>query len=130
MPPGVKAFAILMGIGTVIAGAAAITLLLPGTPIDGIWAFKAAAYQQMLSFRWLAGPGFVLLAAALLYAAVGLWRGWWRGWAVAVAILALNGLSDLGRVFTGDVLGGIVGIVIASALVAYLFRPAIRRHFS
>jgi hypothetical protein len=130
MPAGVRAIAVLMAIGTVIAVAAAVTLLVPGTPLDFIWNLKAAAYREMLPFRWLAGAGFLLLAVATLSAALGLWRGRRWGWAVAVAILALNGLSDIGRAVSGDVAGGIAGVLIAGALVAYLVRRSIRARFS
>ncbi len=126
MPPGVKAIAVLMAVATLIAIAAAITLLVPGTPVDGIWAIKKGAYQQMLSFRWLAGTGFVVLAIATLCAAIGLWRGRRLGWFVAIAVFGLNGLSDLARAFSGDAVGGAIGVLIAAALVVYLTRPAVR----
>jgi len=51
-------------------------------------------------------------------------RGLW-GWRLAVAITATQIAGDLVNLVRGDILRGLTGIVIASALFIYLLRPKV-----
>jgi hypothetical protein len=117
-------------IAALILLASSVTLLAPGaTPLDGMWIIKPAEYQQLLVLGPLAGAGFLALAVVAIAETFGaLGRRRWAWW-VAVVALAVNGLSDAARLFTGDVLEGIAAAAIAGAILWWFARPEVRTQF-
>jgi hypothetical protein len=112
-----------------MATLAAVTLTFPGTPLDRAWKLNPRAYQEMAPRGGLLGPFFFVLAAVLFAAAIGwLKRRRW-GWFLTVAIISTQILGDLINAFRGDYLRGLVGFLIASALMLYLVRSRVRHTF-
>ena len=116
-PMGVTILAILAGAAGVVRA------------VYGIGAFVFASVVG-------SGPGTVLSLLAIAVAALfiafcygALTRAQWTwplGIAVAAASIILAVLSILGN---GTLLGEIVSIVIAGAVIYYLYRPEIRAYF-
>ena len=112
-----------------ICAAARASLLLPRGVFDWMWAVKPAAYQQLLTMAPWTGLGFCLLAVAIAFTSVGCFRAKGWGWTLAVAIFAINGLADAARLFAGEVLEGLIGVIAAGAILFALSRPKVRGAF-
>jgi hypothetical protein len=54
-------------------------------------------------------------------------RKW--GWWLAVAIFAVNGLSDAGQMALGQYIEGGIGVIVAGAILLYLYRPKTKAAF-
>lgn len=121
---------VLALLAAAIAVAAGVTLLWPGTPLDVIWSIRTDdAHQQMLALGWPVGAGLWLVGLVAVVLAVGsLQRRRWAWW-LAVAGLAVNGLSDLARLPMGQVAEGLIGVAIAGVLLALLVWPRVRTQF-
>lgn len=72
-PIGLTLIGIFLTLSTAILAASTITLLLPGTWLDTIWAVKREAYAGMLLYRFWAGAGFFILGLVMACATVGWW---------------------------------------------------------
>src|SRR5437868_10894686 len=116
--------------GIIMAGVAGTSLLLPGTSLDRIWQLNPNTRLQLVPIASIVGPGFLLLAAALAIAAVGWFRHRFWGWVLTVGIIGTQLIGDVVNLARGDYLRGAVGVIIASLLLFYLFRPMVRDIFS
>ena len=109
---------------------AAITLAWPGTPLDALWAVNPSGHAGLLPLGRIVALPFLGLALAM--AALG-W-GWWRrrrfAWYGTVAVIALNLLGDVGQLVVGRWREGLVGVVAAGLVLAYLFRSRMRGRLS
>jgi len=129
-PPGFTAIGVFLYAAAAIATFAATTLLWPGTPLDRLWAMNPNAYKQLAPLRFIFGTMFLLLAGALITAGIGWFRRRLWGWKLAVAIIATQVLGDAANCIRGDWLRGIVGVVIAGALLLFLLRKEMRGAFA
>jgi len=127
---GFTAMGIFLFFGGVMAGVAAATLLWRGTLLDRVWALNPRAYKQLAPLGAMAGIFFLVLAAALVTAGIGWFRGRLWGWRLAVAIISTQVLGDVVNCVRGDWLRGGTGAIIAGALLLYLLRPRIRATFA
>lgn len=127
---GIIAVGSFLFFGAIMACLAGLTLTRPGTLLDRIWRLNAPAYARLAPLGKPAGILFLLLSATLAIAATGWFRLRVWGWRLAVAVIATQVLGDLVNMFTGDLLRGSIGFLIAAALLIYLLRPAVRRNFS
>jgi len=129
-PPGFSAIGVFLFFGGAMAGLAATTLLLPGTPLDRAWTLNPTAYKQLSPLGSKVGILFLLIAVALAVSGVGWFRRRLWGWRLAVAIIGTQVLGDIVNLVRGDLLRGGTGVVIAGALLFYLLRPRVRAVFS
>lgn len=113
-----------------MAGLAAITLLLPGTPLDELWVLNPIAYKRLAPLGRTVGILFLLLGAALATAGVGWFRRRLWGWRFAVVIIAIQVVGDVVNCVRGDLLRGGIGVIIAGALLLFLLRPRVRAAFT
>jgi len=130
MPRGITAVGVFLFFGATMASFAGATLTWPGTSFDRIWALNPSAHKQLVRLGEPAGILFLLLSATLAAAGTGWFKRRLWGWRLAVAIIATQVLGDLINFFKGDWLRGSVGFSIATALLVYLLRPAVRAVFS
>jgi uncharacterized membrane protein (DUF2068 family) len=108
---------------------AAITLTWPGTVLDQAWMLNPRAHDRLIAWGSRAGTIFFLLAVVLASCAVG-WLGRKRwGWWMAVLIISIHMTTDLITLIFGKVIEGLLGVVIASALLIYLLRAPVRLYF-
>jgi len=128
-PRGFVPIGVFFVFGAVMSAYAAITLLVPGTFMDALWALNPRAHAELAKLgHWAAAP-FCVLSPALCLAAIGWFRRRRWGWTLGVTILAINMAGDLGQIFFGERWKGVVGVAIAAALLFYLTRPALRNYF-
>jgi hypothetical protein len=125
-PWGVFLIALFFAAATVILVGVGLALLLPGSPMEAVWlAYPARRAVLMPYHAWL-GPAFLALAAAMAAASIGSFRQRRWGWWLAVAIFAVNGLSDAGQIALGHPAEGAIGVAAAGAILFYLSRPSVR----
>ena len=128
--PGFAAIGIFLFFGAVMAGLAATTLLWQGTALDRVWTLNPTAYKQLAPFGGRVGVLFLLLGAALATAGIGWFQRRRWGWRLAAAIIAVQVLADVVNCARGDWLRGGTGVIIAGALLVFLFQPRIRAKFA
>ena len=126
---GFTAIGIFLFFGAVMAGLAAITLLWRGTPLDRLWVLNQMAYKRLVPTGRPVGILFLLLSGALTTAGIGWFRRRPWGWRLAVVIIATQVVGDLVNCVRGDLLRGGTGVIIAGALLLFLWRPKIRDSF-
>jgi hypothetical protein len=128
-PRGWLAIGIFLLWGAAMATFAGITLIFPGTILDRAWVLNPAGHAGLTALgRWV-GFLFPLLGSALLLAGIG-WlkhRRW--GWMLAVLLIGANATGDLIRLLSGAWIEGVVGVLIAGALLIYMTRPNMRAVF-
>jgi hypothetical protein len=123
------AIGVFLFFGAVMASLAGTTLIWRGTFLDHMWVLNVPAYKQLSPLGEKVGVPFLVLSAALAAAGVGWFgRDFW-GWRLAVVIIATQVLGDLVSIFMGHFVRGAAGVAIASALLLYLLRPAVRDAF-
>ena len=130
IPRGIVPVGIFLFFGATIASLAEATWTWPGTSVDRIWVLNPTAHKQLATFATPAGILFLLLAAILVLAGIGWFKRRLWGWKLAVAVIATQVLGDLVNFFKGDYWPGGVGFSIATALLLYLLRPAVRAVFN
>jgi hypothetical protein len=117
-------------ITALIAGAAAITLFARGTPLSGIWDSKKSSYHELLRHRLVFGAGFILLAAALSFAAAGWIAGRRWGWVLSVVIIGVNSLADLAQAAAAGDLAGSWVIAVDAIVLGWLLSGPVRKRFA
>ena len=123
------AFAGFLIIAACIAAAAAVSLLARGTPLSGMWDSKESSYHELLRHRLVFGAGFILLAAALSFAAG--WIGGRRwGWGLSVVIVGLNSLADLTQAAAAGDLAGLWPIAVDAIVLGWLLSGPVRKRFA
>jgi hypothetical protein len=129
-PRALTAIGIFLIFATCMASLAAITLTFPGTPLDLAWNLNARAYTDLKPLGPIIGIPFSLLALSLGMSAIGWFRRRRWGWLLATIIIAIQIPGDIINAATGHLIQGLIGAIIASALLFYLLRRSVRCAFS
>lgn len=129
-PVGLFLIAVFLILGVCMLCLSAFTLLFPGTGLDVIWEINPDGHKQMMVYSKPVGIGMLALAIFFIVAITGWNRRKMWGWWCVTGIFIANGIGDIARMFTGDIAGGILGIVVAGLIVFYLTRPGIKQLFS
>jgi hypothetical protein len=129
-PSGFAAIGTFLFFGATVASLAAISLLWHGTSLDRIWRLNPTAYRQLAPVGHFVGILFLLLGVALAAAGIGWFRRRLWGWRLAVTIIATQVAGDVVNCIRGDWLHGGIGVVIAGALLLFLFRPIVKGTFA
>ncbi|PYQ57159.1 MAG: hypothetical protein DMF53_23425 [Acidobacteria bacterium] len=121
-PFGLTALSGFFVFGAVMSGLTCILLLFPGSALDAVWRLNPQAREGLRQM----GPWAVVLmatvCAACALAARGLWlRAPW-GRRLALAILTVNLIGDLGSAVVREDLRTLIGLPIGGALIVYLLR--------
>jgi len=106
-----------------------VALLLPGGLLEPMWRLNPRARDNLgrLGPWGIALMFTVSLACAL--SAVGVWRGAAWGRRLAVAVLVVNLLGDVGSALSGAEPRAAIGLPIGVALVLYLRSGRVHRFF-
>jgi hypothetical protein len=112
-----------------MAAYAAVTLLMPGTFLDALWALNKQGYAGLAGLGRLGAVPFAILSPMLCLAAVGWFRRRYWGWVLGVTIIAINMAGDLVNLVLAEHLKGAVGVAIAGLLLTYMTRSGVRGYF-
>ena len=115
---------------TLVAAAAAFTLLVPGTAVDAIWREKERDYHVMLEHRAPIGLGFALLAVLLGLAAIGWARRRRWGWLLSVFVFGVNLIADLAAFVATPSWSTLLPIAVEGLILTWIVRPHTRSKFS
>ncbi len=109
---------------------AAITLLIPGTFLDALWALNKPGHEGLAALGRLGALPFVILSPMLGLASLGWFRRRRWGWILGITIIAINMGGDISQVAFGERGKGAVGVVIAGLLLAYMTTRGVRIYFA
>ena len=110
-----------------MAGTTCLALLFPVSEWAVVWRLNPQAHA---AFQAMGSWAIVLMfcvATACALAAIGLWHRTRWGHRLAIAILLVNMLGDLGNAIVRVDLRTLIGIPIAAAMIGYLVTSGIRR---
>lgn len=128
-PRGITAFGIFLLFGAAMACLAGTSLAWRGTALDRIWAVNPRAYKDLAPFGKAVGIPFLLLGVTLAITGIGWLRHRLWGWWLAAAIIAIQVLSNVVHIFFGRAVEGLIGGIIAGALLFYLLHPTVHAAF-
>jgi hypothetical protein len=129
-PWEVMLLAVLAFGAAAIAIVVSVSLLVPGTRLDGMWKLNAPAHD---AFAARAGPVAALLlvvGALALATSVGLLTRRLWAWLLSLAGIGTNALGDVvSLLITHDWARGLAGIAIDGLFVYLLLRAGVRAYF-
>jgi hypothetical protein len=123
------AIGVFLLFGAAMACLAGTSLTWRGTALDRMWALNPRAYKDLAPFGKAVGIPFLLLGVTLAIAGVGSLRHRLWAWRLAVAIIAIQVLSNVVHILLGRAVEGLIGGMIAGALLFYLLRPTVHAAF-
>jgi len=110
---------------------AALALLLPNSGLQTIWRLNPQAQVGLTALGFWAIALMLVVSIACGAAAVGLWRGAAWGRAVALTVLAVNLVGDVGTAFYRGDLRTLIGVPIGAVLIGYLLlNQRVRAYFT
>ncbi|MCG6859529.1 MAG: hypothetical protein LJE67_15835 [Salaquimonas sp.] len=115
---------------TLMTTAAAITLILPGGPLDAIWQIKPEQFPELKLHGSIVGAGFVLLALVCAATSVGSFMRRHWGWLLAVTIFTVNFVADLMQAILEPALAAFAGPVVSALILWWLLRSGVRAQFA
>jgi hypothetical protein len=113
-----------------MAGTTCLALLFPMSELRVMWRLNREA---QVAFQAMGSWAIVLMfcvAAACAIAAIGLWILARWGHRLAIAILLVNMLGDVGNAIVRGDFRTLIGIPIATAMIGYLLAPRMRQKFA
>ena len=119
-PRAVAALSIFFAAGATISLIAGISLLLPNSFLEPIWRLNPRAHESLSRLGLWAVLMMSTVSMLCAAAAIGLWRGLRWGYWLAVGLILTNLLGNVINVVLGTEPRAIVGVPIATALLAYL----------
>jgi len=121
---------LFFGLGALMSSIAAITLAFPGSFLQSVWRLNPRAYEALSDFGVAAAVMMAVVSLACASATLGLWRAHPWGRLLAIGLLTINALSDMGNAMFGDEPWAAIGAPIAVVLIAYLLSRRVRRYFA
>jgi hypothetical protein len=128
-PIGFSAIGAFFFFGALMASYAAITLLYPGTILDQGWKLNPNAHLELAANGRIIALPFIILAATLALAGVGWFKRRFWGWLLGFLLIAINLGGDVFHLVAGEILKGLVGVLIAGLLLICMARPGVRGYF-
>jgi hypothetical protein len=121
-PAGIALLSFFFVFGALASGLAAFMLLLPGTPLDGLWHLNPHARDIFAAMGLWAVFLMSMVCVACAGAALGLWQCQPWGYWTAISILGINVLGDTFNAFFLREWRTLIGLPIAGLMILYLFR--------
>jgi hypothetical protein len=112
-----------------MTGLTAITLFLPGTPLDGIWRINPEGHAALSAGGNAAAAGMAAFCAIMSVTAVGLFKQRRWAWWAAAFVLCANVIGDLTGAIVRHDPKTLIGVPIAGFVVWWLTRPSVRALF-
>jgi len=128
-PVGLTLLTAFFVFGALMAFLAFLGLLFPGRFVESMWRANPQAHVALTELSGWGVLLMLLVAIACALGAFGLWRRAEWGHRLAVSILAINLIADLGNAVVRGDLRTLVGVPIGGAMIFYLLRPRTRAQF-
>jgi hypothetical protein len=128
-PHPVTALSVFFLVGAVMSLTASISLFQPNIFLEPMWRLNIRAHRNLSSLGLWAVVMLSAVSVLCAAAALGLWRGSKWGYWLAVGLMATNLVGDVTNVVLGTEPRAIVGVPIATAILAYLLLSKTVRHF-
>ena len=113
-------FVAFFAFGTLMCLLTIVLLAFPGTAFDALWRANPEAHEAFAAHRAWAFPLMAAVGVACGSAAVGLAKRAEWGRRLAIAVLAVNLLGDLGGAFVRHDPRTLIGLPIAGAMIWFL----------
>lgn len=127
---GVAAMAVFFAFGTSMAALSCLALLFPSDTADRVWRLNPQAHAAFLAMGPWAIALLAVLAVMCAVTAVGLWIGTRWGLRLAVLVLGVNLIGDVGNALIRHDYRTLIGLPIASLFIAYLLSRRVRNQFA
>jgi hypothetical protein len=128
-PLGVLAISVILLVSGAIALTTGVSLAIPGSLLDRIWALNRRAYIEFATLGRPAGILLMILGFICAIATAGLLKRRKWGWWLSVGLFVVNVAGDAARIFTGEPVKGAFGAAIVAGFVIYLTRSRVREYF-
>lgn len=129
-PFGIAALSVFFLVGSLISFTAGFSFLVPGSFLEPMWRLNPHGHEGLLGIGLWAVALLFTASASCAAAAVGLWRRTRWGHIIAIALIAIQFLSDLVNAALGIEPRAIVGVPIALAILFYLMSKRVRNYFA
>ena len=114
--------AMFFAFGTMMCVVMLALLLFPGTALDTSWRLNPDARPAFESLGSWSVVIMVVVGAACLVAAIGLWRRAFWGTRLALAILSINIVGDLINALLRHDYRALIGLPVGAAMIFFLLR--------
>jgi|SRR5579871_1454014 len=115
--------------GAVMTTLAGVSLVWPGTALDGMWKINPVAHAELSPYGKMAGLLFLGMTPLLAISGAGvLYRRRWSYYA-SLLLIGANGVGDVVNLLRGDYLKGLTGVFFAGLFMLYLLSPMVREYF-
>jgi hypothetical protein len=129
-PAGVTAIAAFFMFGATMSCIAAVSLSIPGSPLDFLWRVNPTGHEGLTAIGTPAIFLMLVVSIACFLVSRGLWLGrTWSRWG-AITILAVNAVADVFEALARREWTPMIGPPIAAALAGYLLTARVRRFFT
>lgn len=129
-PLAVILVASLEFVAALIAWAVSLSLLVPGTRLDRMWALNEPVHDAFAAQARPVATLLLLIGGLAAAAGAGLLARRVWAWLLSLAIFSINALGDLVSILiTRDFLHGLSGILIDCLFLYLLLRPGVRAFF-
>ncbi|HTP25443.1 MAG TPA: DUF2127 domain-containing protein [Anaeromyxobacteraceae bacterium] len=129
-PIGITALAVSAFVGAALAGLSAVSLALPGSPLEPMWRLNPRGHQGLAAMHGWAVAVLGVVSCACAVTGVGLWRRRRWGYLLAVLGLSIHIVGDILNFVLGIEPRAIIGVPIVAALLVYLGRSRVRNAFA
>ena len=129
-PIGITALSVFAFVGAALAGLSAVSLALPGSPLEPMWRLNPRGHQGLAAMHGWAVPVLGVVSCACAVTGVGLWRRRRWGYLLAVLGLSIHIVGDILNFVLGIEPRAIIGVPIVAALLVYLGRSRVRNAFA
>jgi hypothetical protein len=122
-------FALFFAFGAAMCALTVFLLFFPGSPLDALWHLNPEARVAFESMGHWAIVLMAVVGGSCAVAAADLWKGRPRGVWLALIILSINIMGDLGNAVLRQDYRALIGLPIGGAMIFYLLRSLRRERF-
>jgi hypothetical protein len=108
--------------GALMSGLAAFLLAFPGTALDAAWRLNLKGHANLVGSGVWVVLLMLVVCAACVTAAVGLWRCARFGFGAAVAVLSINLAGDIANALVGHDWRTLIGVPVSGSMIVYLVK--------
>jgi len=124
---GITLISLVFAFGAAMCALTIILLAFPTSSLTALWSLNPRARDAFGAMGIWAIVLMLAVGSACAFASVGLWRHRHWGLVIAIAVLSCNLVGDLLNAIVFGDRRALIGVPIATALLAYLIAVAKRR---